>query len=119
MGKLIALGVVVFLAAGIALNQLIGTIFSPEAEERIQATSDRFIAAQRESETIPANRPGNERQQPQPPSRENCTAANLHSMTHPPMTGTVIRVIDGDTIVVMVGWNRNEDTALGHRHSGE
>ena len=23
-------------------------------------------------------------------------------MTHPPMTGTVIRVIDGDTIIVMV-----------------
>ena len=26
----------------------------------------------------------------------------MHGMTHPPMTGTVIRVIDGDTIVVMV-----------------
>ena len=102
MGKLIALGVLVFFAVGIALEHVIDTIFSPEAEERIQATSNLFIAAQRESETITAKRPGNERQQPRPPSRENCTAANLHSMTHPPMTGTVIRVIDGDTIVVMV-----------------
>ena len=72
MGKLIALGVLVFFATGIALNQVIDMILSPEAEERIQATSDRFIAAQRESETIRANRPGNERQQPQPASRENC-----------------------------------------------
>ena len=34
MGKLIALGVLVFLAAGIALNQAIDRIFSPEAEEK-------------------------------------------------------------------------------------
>ena len=102
MGKLIALGVLVFFAAGIALEHVIDTIFSPEAEEKIQATSGRFIAAQRESETIPANRPGNERQQPRPVSPENCTAANLHGMTHPPMMGTVFRVIDGDTIIVMV-----------------
>ena len=102
MGKLIALGVLVFFAAGIALEQVIDTIFSPEAEEKIQATSDRFIAAQREGETVPANRPGNGRQQLRPVSPEDCTAANLHGMTHPPMTGTVIRVIDGDTMIVMV-----------------
>ena len=102
MGKLIALGVVVFFAAGIALEQAIDMIFSLEAEEKIQATSDRFIAAQREGETIPASRPGNGRRQLRPASPENCTAENLHSMTHPPMMGTVIRVIDGDTMIVMV-----------------
>ena len=84
MGKLIALGVLVFPAAGIALNQVIDRIFSPEAEERIQATSDRFIAAQRDGETVPASRPGNGQRQLRPASRENCTAMNLHGTTHPP-----------------------------------
>ena len=102
MGKLIVLGVVVFLAAGICLNQAIDRIFSLEAEEKIQATSDRFIAAQRDGETVPASRPGNGQRQPRPASREDCTAGNLHGTTHPPMTGTVTRVIDGDTIIVMV-----------------
>ena len=77
MGKLIALGVLVFFAVGNCPGRGHRHDIQPRRlRERIQATSDRFIAAQRESETIPANRPGNERQQPQPASRENCTAAN-------------------------------------------
>ena len=74
----------------------------PSTPEQAQATADRFIAALDEGERVPPAPAGEEKRRERPESSEDCNAANLHPGTHPPMTGTVLRVIDGDTVAVSV-----------------
>ena len=103
--KMIALGVLTFFTVGIPMECALDSIFTPEPEPQSQrATSDRFIAAQREGQAVPPINPeGNRKQQRRGGiGRKDCTAANLHPMAQSPMAATVLRVVDGDTLLVSV-----------------
>ncbi len=95
--KLFMATAVVSLILFAGINQLI-----PDGPEPMPAA--RFIAAQKEGKTIP---PVPVREAPEPnsqPSKEDCTAAALFPQEqHQPFTGTVTRVIDGDTLEARVG----------------
>ena len=108
MGKPILFGIAVFLVVGIAMEYVLDSIFDPRTEAEFNATADRIIAAQREGEAIPAQpaegeRPGAPQIYNRPMDRGDCTAAAISPFKpHPPMEGTVLRVVDGDTIRVSV-----------------
>ena len=102
MGKLIIVGVLTFLAVGAALDLMALLMAAPTKSEAPdgRTTADRFIAAQQDGETI--GMPTLPSARRTPATLENCTAAKLHPSPRAPMVGTVDRVVDGDTIRVIV-----------------
>jgi endonuclease YncB( thermonuclease family) len=107
MGKLIILGIAIFFIVGILMEAMIDNVFSPEAEAEFNRSADQFIAAQREGEAITANTQPGGRKSRKPLNRQlarsDCDAANINSFnSHPPMTGIVTDVTDGDTLKATV-----------------
>ena len=83
--KMIALGALTFFAVGIPMECALDSVFTPEPEPQSQrATSDRFIAAQREGQAVPPiNQEGN-RKQRGGIGRKDCTAATCTPWHSPP-----------------------------------
>ena len=103
--KAILIGIIAFFAVGLPVEYTLNRALLHQAPE-VGTTANQFIAAQREGETVPeGSRPPNPPRDRRSPiiGRKDCTAANLHPISQqPPMTATVIRVVDGDTLVVSV-----------------
>ena len=106
LGVAIVVGVVVIMM-GMGLTILVDVVANdlpstPAVGNGEQSTADRYIAAHREGKTIPANPPPELPKLAGEISLKDCRAENLNPYTETPMTGTVIRIIDGDTLRINI-----------------
>ena len=108
MRRYILLSAVVSIAVAIAVDFLVDRGIDrgmPGGQAAQLTTAERFISARRDGESIP---------QPAPPAGQgsgnrnsqlrlkDCTAEKLSDLTHAPFVGTVTRIVDGDTLKVVV-----------------
>jgi endonuclease YncB( thermonuclease family) len=102
MAKLIALGIAVFFIGGLILEGITNNIMNPQADANALSTADRYIAAHRENKTIPLNPPPDLPKVVEELSLKDCRAENLNPYTEMPVTGTVTRIVDGDTLRINI-----------------
>ena len=81
-------------------------------------TADRYIAAHREGKSIPANPPADLPKNVGEMSLDDCRPENLNPYTEAPVTGTVIRIVDGTPSESASKVSRCP-SALGNRRSGD
>ena len=106
MAKLIVLGIAVFFIAGLFLENIVDNVVNNAMNLTADAgglsTADRYIAAHREGKSIPGNPPADLPINVGEMSLEDCRAENLNPYTQAPVTGTVIRIVDGDTLIISI-----------------
>ena len=102
MAKLIALGIAVFFIGGLILEGITNNIMNPQADANALSTADRYIAAHRENKTIPLNPPPDLPKVVEELTLKDCRAENLNPYTETPVTGTVTRIVDGDTLRINI-----------------
>ena len=91
-----------FFIGGLILENITNNIMNPAADANALTTADLYIAAHREGKTIPANPPPDLPKVAGEMSLEDCRAENLNPYTETPVTGTVIRIVDGDTLRINI-----------------
>lgn len=102
MAKLIALGIAVFFIGGLILEGITNNIMNHEADANTLSTADRYITAHKENKIIPANPPPDLPTVVEDMTLKDCRAENLNPYTETPVTGTVTRIIDGDTLRINI-----------------
>ena len=102
MAKLIVLGIAVFFIGGLILESITNNIMNHEEDANALSTADRYIAAHREGKTIPLNPPPDLPKVVRDMTLKDCRAENLNPYTETPVTGTVIRIVDGDTLRINI-----------------
>ena len=101
--RMALLAITVFLTVGMGFEYLIGLISRGTDPQEAAQSTERFMGALMDGEAIPErDMPAGQVQQ-RPDSPEDCTAARMAApMAQPSMTGTVTKVVDGDTLRVTV-----------------
>ena len=100
MGKLILMGIAVFLIVAIPLELGINNL--REKSRSAAEASSRFIAANAGREAAGYSRKPPPDQETHRVDLERCTAEGLGGRAHDPITGVVAGVVDGDTLRVTV-----------------
>ena len=100
MGKLMLMGIAVFLIVAIPLELGINNL--REKSRSAAEASSRFIAANAGREAAGYSRKPPPDQETHRVDLERCTAEGLGGRAHDPITGVVAGVVDGDTLKVTV-----------------